>query len=182
MNKATAGLLIIVGLIPISGHTAYVCTDDNGNTSFQDRPCPEKNPSITNVPIKANELSDRNSIETVSRFYKAMSERDPIAASRFLADTFSSEVRRRDERTVKDDKMSLTAALHQILSAAKEYNAKINCNIVNRTSSAYSLSCHVDEQGIVMNQFHRTVSDQAVTIVLDSGFVKIRRIISDQHE
>lgn len=168
--------------MPIAGHTAYVCTDDGGRTSVQDRPCPEKMASTTNVPIQAAELSDSNSIETVKRFYKAMSERDPVAASRFLADTFTSEIRRPNEPAVNDNKVSMTAGLRQVLSAAKTYNAKTKCRIVNRASAAYSLSCEVDEEGILMNQSHRTLSSQMVTIVLSGGVVKIGRIISEERE
>lgn len=182
MKKTIAVLLVVLASMPTAGWAVYVCADDRGKTSVQDRPCPEKKASTTNLPLGARELSDRNSIETVNRFYKAMSERDPTAASRFLADTFTSEVRRRNQPTVNDDKASLTEGLHQVLSAAKSYNAKTACRVANRSPAAYSLSCHVDEHGIVMNQSHRIVSNQAVTVVLDGGFVKIGRIISEELE
>lgn len=182
MRKVAEILLVIVGLAPIMGYTAYVCTDDGGRTSIQDRPCPEKMASTTNVPVKAAELSDSNSLETVNRFYKAMSERDPVAASQFLADTFTSEVRRPNKPAVNDNKASMTAGLQQVLSAAKTYTAKIKCRIVNRSSAAYSLSCEVDEEGIVMNQSHRTLSSQTVTIVLSGDVVKIGRMISEERK
>lgn len=182
MRKIAEILLVVVGLAPIMGHTAYVCTDDGGRTSVQDRPCPEKMASTTNVPVKAAELSDSNSLETVNRFYKAMSERDPVAASHFLADTFTSEVRRPNKPAVNDNKASMTAGLQQVLSAAKTYNAKTKCRIVNRASATYSLSCEVDEEGIVMNRSHRTLSSQTVTIVLSGGVVKIGRITSEERK
>lgn len=182
VRKITKILLVTVGLVPIAGHTAYVCTDGSGRTSVQDRPCPEKMASTTNVPIKAAELSDSNALETVNRFYKAMSERDPVAASQFLADTFTSEVRRANKPVVNDNKASMAAGLQQVLSAAKTYTAKTNCRIVNRASAAYSLLCEVDEEGIVMNRPHRTLSSQTVMIVLSGDVVKIGRIISEERK
>lgn len=179
MTKLAANLFWIVGLLPIAGQTAYVCTDNKGATSVQDRPCPEKVASSTNVPLKATELSDGNSIETVNRFYKAMMERDPEAASRFLSDSFTSEVRRPNKPVAKDTKASMAAGLRQVLSAAKTYNAQVKCQIVSRTPAAFSLACEVEEEGVVMNKSHRTHASQSITVVLTNGFVQIGRIVSE---
>src|SRR5687767_13507019 len=73
VRKVTVVLLAVAVLGSVSGQASYICTDDRGKVSIQDRPCAEKKASTTNVPIKSNALSDQNSLETIERFYKAMS-------------------------------------------------------------------------------------------------------------
>ena len=68
--------------------------------------------------------------------------------------------------------------LEMVLDATRLYNAKIDCHIKHRAPRSYALACLVDEQGIVMDQFRRTLSDQSVTVVLDDGIPKILKIIS----
>jgi hypothetical protein len=105
-----------------------------------------------------------------------MSERDPIGASKFLTETFASEIKSGDKVISKDNKSSITADLKQTLSAATAYSAQTKCSIIKRSPTSYSLSCLVDEKGMVMKREHRAVSDQTLIIVLDGGLVKIDKV------
>jgi len=170
-------LFVTFSLGPVTGFAEPVCTDAMGN-KVRDKNCVAKSAVTTNIPVKANKLSDDNTVETVKRFYKAMSEHDSMAAARLLSDTFTSEVRQDNTPTVRNNKSTMIRGLEMVLDATRLYNAKIDCSIKQRTPNAYALSCLVDEQGIVMDQFRRTLSDQSVTVVLDDGFAKIAKIIS----
>jgi len=169
---------VIVCLNPVYGHADPRCTDAMGNQVAMDESCVGGSSGAATLSKKANKLSDTNTVETVKRFYKAMSEHDSLAAARLLAESFTSEVRQKNTPTVKKNKSSMVKGLEMVLDATRLYNAKIDCRIKQRTPRAYALACLVDEQGIVMDQFRRTLSDQSVTVVLDNGFPKILKIIS----
>jgi len=171
--------LIVFGMISSPGYSDNVCQDSKGT----ENPCDESSALTSYVPVKTSHLSDSNTVETVKRFYQAMTQHDTTAASRLLADSFTSEVHQghKPAHSTRDDKTSMMKGLEMVLGATQLYNAKIACQVLKRTPQAFSLSCLVDEQGIVMDQFRRTLSDQAVTVVLDEGVAKIAKIISVQH-
>lgn len=155
-----------------------VCVDENGITSYQHGPCEAKAPSTSNLPIEADKLTDENVLETIERFFKAKTERDPDGAAKFLAGTLEANFESKDDSKKKKtyDKTGYVDLLYLVLTASYRYEADKGCKINSQSAEAYAVQCDVDENLAIRRKEFEGVSDITYTLVLHEGFVKINKI------
>lgn len=81
--------------------SAYMCRDENGTTSFQQDPCPERKGTSGVVAVKAEQVTEKAMQETMKRMAKTAFARDPLAAYGLLSRNLKVTVNREDRGKAK---------------------------------------------------------------------------------
>ncbi len=166
---------------PLASHALHICTDGNGKSSFQDKPCETRDASAQFAPLKATAVTEPQAIETVKRITGAMGARDVVAMQRLLSRSFESRIfMSRDERDpilINADQMSMLFT--RTLQAAKSYQVQRNCS---RDKAATPAANEVALLGTyksrleVLNRKAESTGDEFVRVGLENGELKVFEI------
>jgi hypothetical protein len=176
-RAAGFGLIVAMASLPISAHATWACTNASGKTSFQDRPCETKAPSIKWVAVKSAELTIAGAEETLLRFDGAINERDMASAGRLLSKNFKSKVVDKRGRTEvgRDDFMD---AITRTVQASKRYQLDRQCTDAkpDPLSQTLRLQCRKVERVDVLRRATNAETLERISMVLEGDEIRIAEI------
>lgn len=184
MNRASLTSILISIFLATCAIPAFginVCTDSNGRTHYQDRPCPPLPTNTENQIQPTGPLTPRIAADTIQRFHQAMSERDIRAAAGYLGRHFTATIE--NQKGVSQyNRGKFANMLSEVLSAASEYHSTAICGNPSEDQGAFVLQCEVQEQMILLRKAHGGSSTETYRVVLEDGYAKLSEIRSKQHQ
>jgi hypothetical protein len=181
-RAAGFGLIVAMASLPLSAHATWACTNAAGKTSFQDRPCETKAPSVKWVAVKAAELTMAGAEETLLRFDGAINERDMASAGRLLSKNFKAKVvdkRGGRSEVGRDDFMD---AITRTVQASKRYQLDRQCSDAkpDPLSQTLRMQCRKVERVDVLRRATNAETVERVSLVLEGDEIRIAEISSVQ--
>ncbi|MEO5695289.1 MAG: DUF4124 domain-containing protein [Usitatibacter sp.] len=170
---------LIVGLLLAlpQAASAYMCRDENGTTSFQQDPCPERKGTSGVVPVKAEQVTEKAMQETMKRMAKTAFARDPLAAYGLLSRNLKVTVNREDKGKPKVYDFSGYAGVLKGAYDASKVTQSYKCKAAPApNANGGALACDVSGESLVGGRRIRTVDKQAVEFALEMGEIKITSI------
>jgi len=169
--------MALAASLPIGAHAAWTCTNEAGKTTFQDRPCDTKAPSLKWEALKAPELTTEGALETLRRFDGAVNERDMASAGRLLAKNFKSvQLDKRGRSEVGP--AAYMDAVTRVVQASKRYQSEHSCGAgrPEALSQTLRLECRRVERVDAMRRTNSTEKFELVRFTLEGGEIRIAEI------
>lgn len=174
MRKITPLAALLLAL-PMAAQALHVCTDANGKSTFQDKPCEARDAAPQFVPVKAASLSDANALETMNRVTGAMNARDVTALRRLLAPGFEARMPRKNGGYMVINAAQFGEIMTRALEAAKSYRAQRSCRRDPGGDSAevLALRCSYTDRIEVLNRVLNSQGDEFVRVAVLNGEVRV---------
>ena len=175
-HRMTLALLLAT---PLASHALHVCTDANGKSSFQDKPCETREAAVQFVPIKTKVLNEAVAQDTMTRVTAAMGARDVAALQRMLARGFESRMTikvKGGEEQVVADANQFANILTRALQAAKTYRIQRSCKrdpAGDRGAEVLALRCTYTDRLELLNRVLTSRGDEVVRVTLENGEAKL---------
>jgi len=179
MRPAYRTALALLLAAPLASHALHVCTDANGKSSFQDKPCETRAAAAQFVPIKARALNDAVALETMTRVTAAMGARDVAALQRMLARGFESRMTIKvngHEDPVVANANQFAMILTRALNAAKTYRIQRTCKrdpAGDNGTEILALRCSYNDRLELLNRVLTSRGDEFVRVVIENGEAKL---------
>jgi hypothetical protein len=172
LRAAAAALLLA---LPLASHALHVCTDANGKSSFQDKPCEARAAAPQFTPLKAPALTDANALETMNRLTGAMNARDVDAMQRMLARGFESRISRKADEHIVLDANQFGQFMTRALQAARSYRIQRTCrrDPAGDSADALALRCSYADKLEMLNRVVNSQGDEFMRVTLQNGEIKL---------
>ncbi len=174
MKKITALTALLLAL-PLAAHALHVCTDANGKSTFQDKPCETRDAAPQFVPVKAPGVNEANALETMNRVTGAMNARDVTALRRLLAPGFEARLPRKTGGYMVINAAQFGEVMTRALQAAKSYKSQRTCrrDPAGDSAEVLALRCSYTDRIEVLNKVLSSQGDEFVRVALLNGEVRV---------
>lgn len=172
---------MLIFVLVLGGATAvqaqHVCTDAQGQRSYQDRPCEAMPTKAHNAPLSVDRVDAKTALAAIQRFHAAMTDRDTTAAVRFLSRGFrSTSESPKGKQTY--DRRTFARMLTQVLGAASQFRTQAQCAAPVADGAQYRVSCSVTEYLEILSRKQGANSTEVYTVILEDGEVRFSEIVS----
>lgn len=174
MKPAVLPLLLAVCSAPTLA--LNICTDAEGQVSYQQQACPALTPQVANQRVMSSSLDPQGARLVVDRFYSALSARDAQAAQQHLAQRFinvlnsSAGVQRRGRE-------QYMGAMRPLLNAASSYDFTVlSCGPAVPEGARLNLDCQIGEHAEYLKRKGSDTNRQQLQVGIENGQVKIFRM------
>lgn len=177
MNALHRSTLALLLALPLASHALHICTDANGKSSFQDKPCETRDAAPQYTPLKATSVTEANAIETVKRFTGSLGARDVVALRRLLARNFESRIflssDNRDPAVLNGAQIG--ALFTRVLQASKTYRNQRTCSrdTAQGVAGEMALRCTYKAHMELLNRTIDSTGDEFVRVGIEDGEVKL---------
>jgi hypothetical protein len=169
---------LVVSSSALAQKRLNVCTDANGNTSFQDTPCadlPTTGKSTT--PIAAKEMNAKVAAETIARYSKAMSSRDSKTIATFLTDTFYFVNKTKGGENAKRVGVDRYYDFMKFVTeGAKSYSESATCEPARIDGKIATANCKINQQIVFLSNTATGKNQAEYAVRIEGGLAKIDSI------
>lgn len=163
-----------------AAQAVHVCTDAQGKRSYQDQPCALKAANPALAPLAAAQLTPALAMGTVQRFRQAVEQRDPMAASRLLAEDFKAEVHKATSRR-SYNRAVYVQAMDMVLSAASGISSQPRCVPAAGEGGLFVVTCEVTDRMDILSRSVTTKSTDTYRVKVEGGEAKLAGVLTVVH-
>ncbi len=160
---------------PMAARAIHVCTDSQGKSSIQDKPCDAKDAAPQHAPAQAQTITVAHALDAANRLTAAMQARDVTALRRLLGRGFQAHITRKSNDVVTMDASRFAEFTTRALDAAKSYRVTRTCrhDPAGDSAGVIALRCRYSDRLELFQRVVTSQGDEFLRVSVDRGEVKL---------